>query len=209
MISFGSRVLHAEMSKNSRSHQLGEGHEDSAKMSIVLHPSRLVYGGQKSATGTSPRHRLHQLGKGHQCGAAMPTWTHPSQLVLQRPRHSSRKVMLTSPLKGRVKNRSQQCQHGYTLPHQFTEAKNPPQDRHTDPASTSLREGHPECTEMSSSGHPLTSFGPCINRRDAMSSAPNFNQRPNRVRRNALYRTPRNQGDPIWIQDMKTRLSHK
>ena len=37
----------------------------------------------------------------------------------------------------------------------------------------------------------------------------NFNQRPNRIRRNALFPTPRNQGDPIWIQDMKTRLSLK
>ena len=37
----------------------------------------------------------------------------------------------------------------------------------------------------------------------------NFNQRPPIYRRNAFYRTPRNQGDPIWIQDMKTRLSHK
>lgn len=51
-----------------------------------------------------------------------------------------------------------------------------------------------------------TSFGPPLSRRKATMPSPNFNQRPNRVRRNALYRTPRNQGDPIWIQDMKTRL---
>ena len=34
----------------------------------------------------------------------------------------------------------------------------------------------------------------------------NFNQRPIYLRRNAMYLTPRNQGDPIWTQDMKTRL---
>jgi hypothetical protein len=40
-------------------------------------------------------------------------------------------------LKGRVKRASQQCQNGHTLPDQFMEAKNPPQERHPDTASTS------------------------------------------------------------------------
>ena len=81
MISYGSQAERAVMPLSIHSHQLGEGHQCGAAMPMCHHPSRLVYGGQKSATGTSPRHRLHQLGEGHKSVSEVPSCAHPPRLV--------------------------------------------------------------------------------------------------------------------------------
>ena len=81
MISYGSQAERAVMPLSIHSHQLGEGHQCGAAMPMCHHPSRSVYGGQKSATGTSPRHRLHQLGEGHPECTEMSSSGHPPRSV--------------------------------------------------------------------------------------------------------------------------------
>ena len=104
----GSHFDCARMLIESRSHQLGKGHQYDAEMPKRFHPSRLVYGSQsryaampcnqllppvlgsqKLIAETLCEKRSHQLGKGLQCGAAMPTFHHPSRSVLESQRRSA------------------------------------------------------------------------------------------------------------------------
>ncbi len=142
MISYGSRHDCAVMPMEDRSHQLGEGHQCGAAMPPFGHPSRSVYGGQKSATGTSPRHRLHQLGEGQAIGAAMPLEICPSRSVYgSQSRYAAMPCnQLLPPVRGGSRSRRSNAPVNTPSSISFTEAKNPPQDRHTDTASTNLRE---------------------------------------------------------------------
>ena len=142
MISYGSQICSALMPYSARSHQLGEGQSVNAAMSPVFRPSRSVYGGQKSATGTSPRHRLHQLGEGQAIGAAMPLEICPSRSVYgSQSRYAAMPCnQLLPPVRGGSRSRRSNAPVNTPSSISFTEAKNPPQDRHTDTASTNLRE---------------------------------------------------------------------
>lgn len=142
MISYGSQQHHAEMPYEDCSHQLGEGQDTFAVMPYNKRPSRLVYGGQKSATGTSPRHRLHQLGEGHKSVSEVPSCAHPPRLVYgSQSRYAAMPCnQLLPPVRGGSGNRRRNAICPSPFPISFTGAKNPPQDRHTDTASTSLRE---------------------------------------------------------------------
>jgi hypothetical protein len=106
----------------------------------------------------------------------MPRCAHPPRLVYGRNTSRSQQCQ-TKPYLPPVRGGSQSSRSNALVNTpssiSFTGAKNPPQDRHTDTASTSLREGHPDCTEMSSSGHPLTSFGPPQLRSNANLKTPN------------------------------------
>ena len=144
MISYGSRHDCAAMPMEGRSHQLGEGQSNTATMPEQTHPSRLVYGGQKSATGTSPRHRLHQLGEGHKSVSEVPSCAHPPRLVYgSQSRYAAMPCnQLLPPVRGGSGNRRRNAICPSPFPISFTGAKNPPQDRHTDTASTSLWKEH-------------------------------------------------------------------
>jgi len=83
MISYGSRALHAEMSKNSRSHQLGEGLPIDTGMSCEYRPSRLVYGRNTSRSQQCQTaiDTFHQLGKGQSINTGMSGVVHPSRSI--------------------------------------------------------------------------------------------------------------------------------
>lgn len=184
MISYGSRHRYTSMPQNRRSHQLGKGQSINTGMSGVVHPSRPVYGSQGSNAEMPMRDRSQ--GKGHQCDAEMPKRTHPSQLV-----YGSRNHNAAMPMEKRF--------------HLFTRGQTSLAEM---PRIARLsREGSVEPRRNAISDAPFpTSFGPPLSRRKATMPSPNFNQRPTKSRSNASITTPRNQGDPIWIQDMKTRL---
>ena len=80
---YGSRHRYTSMPQNRRSHQLGEGHEDTAKMSMGLHPSRLVLGGYSLGAFMPDNYHPHQLGEGQDTFAEMPYNKRPSRLVLE------------------------------------------------------------------------------------------------------------------------------
>lgn len=121
MISYGSRNHNAAMPMEKCSHQLGEGQPRNTGMSVVVHPSRLVYGRNTSRSQKCQAaiDTFHQLGKGHQCDAEMPKRFHPSRLVSRRPINRYRNVTPTPPPEGRVIRLTQQCLSHHTLPHQF------------------------------------------------------------------------------------------
>lgn len=193
---YGSQPSRTEMSNVCRSHQLGEGQSKSAAMPRRSRPSRSVYGGRVVHAEMSKNSRSHQLGEGHRCGAAMPTWTYPPRLV-----YGSRNHNAAMPMEKRS--------------HLFTRGQHPYAEMPT--PSRLSREGSDYARRNANAGllFPTSYRGSVLDRRNAKDDSPspvlghlnyaemliskrpiNFNQRPNRVRRNALYRTPRNQGDP-------------
>jgi hypothetical protein len=189
MISYGSHHKYTSMPQNRRSHQLGEGQAIGAEMLSEIRPS-------------------HQLGEGHQCGAEMPTWTHPSQPVFGSRNHNAAMPM---------EKRSHLFTRGQTpvaeMLFENRLSREGPFEKHRNvrgsaPFPTSLWETSVRRRNAIAETAP-TSFGPPLSRRKAAMPSPNFNQRPIYLCSNAMYLTPRNQGDPIWIQDMKTRLSLK
>ena len=130
--------------------------------------------------------RSHQLGEGHRCGAEMPTWTYPPRPVYGSQQHHTEMLY-------------EDCSHLFTRGH-HSNAAMLVKDR-------LVREGSDYARRNANAGLPFpTSFGPYDNRRNVTQQSPNFNQRPTYLCSNAMYLTPRNQGDPIWTQDMKTRL---
>ena len=226
MISYGSQSHGTAMSHLVRSHQLGEGQSINTGMSGVVHPSRLVYGSQILIAETLCGKRSHQLGKGHVTITEMSQERHPSQPVYGSQQDCTamspcdrsqgkgqfylavvpKTIHPSRPVYGSHLNIAAMLRSARS--HLFTRGQTSFAEM---PRITRLsREGSPRTRRNATETTPFpTSFGPPPLRRKATPPSPNFNQRPNRVRRNAFYRTPRNQGDPIWIQDMKTRLSHK
>jgi len=204
---YGSRHDCAAMPMEGRSHQLGEGQAIGAEMPSEICPSRPVYGSHLNIAAMLRSARSHQLGE-------PKSWHRNVTLSALPPvrggtpvdRSNARRGPSSPPVYGSL------CYHAampiYGRSHLFTRGQTSLAEM---PRITRLsREGSPRTRRNATETTPFpTSFGPPPLRRKATPPSPNFNQRPNRVRRNAFYRTPRNQGDPIWIQDMKTRLSHK
>ena len=103
MISYGSQQHHAEMPYEDCSHQLGEGHEDSAKMSIVLHPSRPVYGSLCYHAAMPIYDRSHLFTRGQLPFAEL---SHSQRLSREGSANRHRNVMLISPFPTSLRKRS-------------------------------------------------------------------------------------------------------
>ena len=200
---YGSQGSDAEMPMRDCSQ--GEGHSINTEMSYPSHPSRPVYGSQSHGTAMSHLVRSHQLGEGQSDIATMPEQTHPSRPVYgSQSRYAAMPCnQLLPPVYGSL------CYHAampiYDRSHLFTRGQ-------TSLAEMSRitrlsREGSGNRRRNANAPAPFPVLGhPRYAERPRPLRPINFNQRPNKVRRNAFYRTPRNQGDPIWIQYMKTRL---
>jgi hypothetical protein len=76
---YGSHLNIAAMLHSARSHQLGKGHPNHTAVSILNHPSRLVYESQR-VSAEMPRVTRSQ-GKGHGFISEMPRNKHPSRSV--------------------------------------------------------------------------------------------------------------------------------
>ena len=188
MISYGSQSHTTAMSHCAHSHQLGEGQLRIAAMLGKARPSRSVYGSRNHNAAMPMEKRSHLFTRGRCVDAAML-----NKYRLSREGSSSyhRNVTWTAPF--------------LTSLREPIELRRNANLNYLPPVL-----GQQIDAEMLYGERPIsTSFGPPLSRRKATMPSLNFNQRPTKSRRNASITTPRNQGDPIWTQDMKTRLSHK